>query len=239
MKWLAALVVVAPLAACEQPPDPHPINPSGGGGTGTSTKPDAAVFNDAALMVTGRVCLLSAPQKLTGCDATGAGDITVQLGTASTTTAIDGTFTLMRDAAAPGTDWIVSALDLKTSVIKFGTTTTLPSITNVNYDLMVTSLQATLTAGQGALMTRITHTGAAVAGATVVTLPASDSATYYDGPDLTSWQLEQTGPNGVAWVPSLQTGTAQLTVTSNAKQTSFAGHLVLEDAITFVLAEIP
>jgi hypothetical protein len=240
MKWLGALVVVSHLAACEKAPDPYPINPGGSGGTGTATMPDAPVFNDASSTITGRVCLLlTTPQSLTGCAASTAGGITVTLGTESTTTADDGSFTLMRPASTTDLYWYVSASDLKTSVIKYGSTTTLPSITTNDYDEMVTALNATVSTGQGALMTRITRMGSAVSGATVAALPAGDSIPYYDEPGVPGWQTQQTGSYGVAWLPSLPTGSVQLTVTSNAMQKSFAGNLVVANAITFVVAEIP
>lgn len=241
MKWLAALVVVSHLAACEKAPEPYPVSPGGGGGTGTGTLPDGAIdYSDASSMISGRVCLLlAAPHSLTGCAATSAGGITVTLGTETTTTDDDGSFTLMRPASTDDLSWVVSAVDLKTSVIKFGTTTTLPSIAELTYGQMVGALQATVSAGQGALMTRVTRLGAAVPGATVITAPQADSLVYYDGLNELDWQTQQTGEYGVAWIPSVPAEPAQLTITSEQMATVITGHQVVADAITFVLAEIP
>jgi hypothetical protein len=241
MKWLAALVLVAPLGACEKPSDPYPISPGGGGGsTGIDELPDGAIDDsDASLMIAGRVCVLSAtPHALAGCDATGADGITVTLGDEMTTTGDDGAFMIMRPSNTAGLSWRVSAVGFKTSVIKFGTSTTLPSIDELTYAEMLGALQATVTAGQGALMTRVTRLGAAVPQATV-SAAQQDSLTYYDGPSELEWQTLQTGSFGVAWIPSLPAGSAQLTVTSDETPTVITGHQVVADAITFVLAEIP
>lgn len=242
MKWLAALVVVSQLAACKTPPDPYPISPGGGGGsTGTEMMPDGAIdYSDASPTIAGRVCLLLAtPHALAGCATTGAAGITVTLGTEQATTAADGTFSIMRPAGTEGLSWVVTAVDIKTSVIRFGTTTTLPAIDDVTYEEMLGAQQATVADGDGALMTRVTRLGAAVPGARVVTAPPGESLVYYDGPNALDWQTEQTGGYGVAWIPSLPAGGTQLTITSEQMATVITGHQVVGDAITFVLAEIP
>ena len=237
MKWLVA---VALLAACsKEPSEGFPINP-GGGGTGSSFVPDAPPpADDGNTTINGKVCLLlSSPHTLATCATTAAGGISVTLGSAMATTSDYGSFTLMKPANTTNLFWRVSALGLEASAIKYGTTTTLPAIDSASYQEMVASTGATIGAGTGALMMRITRQGFAVAGATLAA-PSADSGIYYDGPSQTEWQQISTGTFGVAWAPSIATGTPSLTITSGSTDTVVMGQSVFADTITFVLTEIP
>ncbi|HEY5926789.1 MAG TPA: hypothetical protein VIV11_34115 [Kofleriaceae bacterium] len=239
MKWLPA---VALLAACgNEPSEGFPIHPGGGGGTGSSFRPDAPpIGSDAEMTISGRVCLLlAAPHTLGTCAATGADNLTVMLGTSMAVTAADGSFTIMRPAVTTDVVWRITGAGIVPSAIKFGTVTTLPAIDETGYDEMLVAMNATVTVGSGAIMTRVTRTGFAVSDATVVAQPAPDSEIFYDGADALTWETDATGTYGVAWMPSIATGNATLTITSGAVQTMVMAQPVFTDTITFVFAEIP
>lgn len=243
MKRLAAVILVAHLGACETPSDPYPITPGGGGGgTGTGTKPDAAVDGydgDGGGMITGRVCLLGTnPHRLGACAASGAGGNTVELGTATATTADDGTFVLTPIESTTDAMWIVSGANIKSSAIQFSSTKTIPVFDLAVYELMLGSLNIVEGTGNGALMTRITRAGARVADATIAVQPTADSVPYYDGVSETDWQDVATGAYGVAWIPSIQAGGVSVTVTADETSKVVTGNQVRADTITFVYADL-
>jgi len=176
------LVLVALLAACSKElSDGFPINP-GGGGSSTTHVPDApAASDDGGTMINGHVCLLLAtPQSLATCAGTGAGNFTVTLGSATAATADDGSFTILRPAVITDLVWFVSGTGLEKSAIKFGPTT-LPAIDTVGYQEMLQSTNATIGAGTGAIMMRVTRAGFAVSDATVTT---TDHVTRREGSGL-------------------------------------------------------
>lgn len=238
MNRLVVLALLAPLGACgKQSSDGYPVNPGGGGGVGSEFTPDAPVGDDGGTSINGRVCMVAPPSVIT-CAATGAGNLTVTLGTATTTTADDGSFTLTRPAITTGLVWRVSGTAIRAAAMKYSTATTIPAIDEDSYLTMLTATNATVGSNSGAVIARITRGGFAVAGAVVASQQA-DGQIYYDGPSITEWGLDATGAYGVAWVPSMLAGSATLTVTKDATQTMFAAQPVYADTVTFVLAEIP
>jgi hypothetical protein len=244
MKWSLAFLILA-LGACQEDKGSGvPSQPGGPGGSSGQTRPDAGGGGgDADLLITGRVCLLvDNPQTLSTCAASGVAGLTVALDGATALTADDGTFTIARPSGTVGLVWQVSGTDLVTSVMKFGAMgamPTLPAMPRVVYEQMIVAVNPPLGAGSGALMTRITRSGFAVSGATVTTRPPTDSITFYDGTSAIDWRTDATGSSGVAWIPSIVPGTAELIVTANATDTVFTNIPVVADAITFVFAEIP
>jgi hypothetical protein len=241
MKRLVLAALVAQLGACEKPSEDLPLNPGGGGGTGSQFTPDAAMIEtDASPLITGRVCFLLTNFNTPGTCAPEAGEFTVRLGSAMVQTALDGSFTLMRPTSTSGLTWLVSRGDAITSAIKYGATTTLPALEAQAYFDMVATNNVTRVDGNGAMMVRVRRAGVAVTGATVSTQPAPDpAAIYYDGQNDSVWETDTTHTFGVAWIPSLPVGSAQVTVTSNQVATVIAANPVFGDAITFVFAEIP
>jgi hypothetical protein len=242
MTRLALAALVVQLAACERASENLPPVPGGGGGTGSQFMPDADVGggDDGGATINGRVCLLlTNPHSLATCAATGASNFTVTLGTAMATTLDDGSFTLMRPTTTTGLVWRVTANGIVTSAIKFGAPTTLPALDSLTYQDMLASTNASIGAGTGAVMVRVQSGNFPVANATVAAVPAPDSGTYYDGPSYLEWQPDATGNYGVAWLPSVATGNVQLTVTANQMNHVLAAQPVFQNAITFVVAEIP
>jgi hypothetical protein len=235
------IVLAGLLAACsKEPSDDYPIQPGGGGTSGTN-RADAAVGHDGgSTTINGRVCLLlTNPHSLAMCATTGAAGLLVELGTATALTDDTGAFTLMRPAVTTGLVWRVAGTGVENAAIKFGTTTTLPVFdSNVYLDMLV-STNATIGAGTGALMMRATRGGFPITGATVAAQPLPDSEVYYDGPTELEWQQTATGAYGVAWIPSLGPANEMLTVTIGQTIAQLPPQPVFADTITFVLAEIP
>jgi hypothetical protein len=239
MKRLVLAALVAQLAACEPTDEMLPLNPGGGGGTGSQFLPDAATTDfDASPFITGRVCYLLSNLQTPGTCAPEQGDFGIRLGSSETTTAIDGTFTIMRPPSTTGLYWQVSRGDVITSAIKFGAATTLPVLDALAYQEMVTAMQPIVIVGDGAVMVRVRHAGAAVSGATVAAQPAPESSVYYDGASDLAWESDATGTYGVAWIPSAPVGGSQLTITANAMPTTVPT-TVFANTLTIVFAEIP
>lgn len=240
------LVAIALIAACsnEEAGVDFPIQPGGGGGVGGSTRVDAAV--DAAgdagdAEITGRVCVLVQDLRtLTNCATTGADNLTVTLGTSVATTAADGTFTIMRPTDTTGLSWLVTGDVIVSSRIAFGSTTTLPAFGEAAYLTMVSENQALTSEVTAGMVVRVRQAGAPVVGATVATVPDPGSLIYYDGVDDSTWETAVgTGSSGVAWIPSIASDSAQLTIVVDVDTMLAANVDLSANTITFVLAEIP
>jgi hypothetical protein len=237
-RLVALALAFASAGACSKPPDQdNPIQPGGNPGTGTQFRPDAAATGDGGTMITGRVCLLLVdPQTLVTCATSGAGNITVTLGTQSTLTADDGSFTIMTPASTTDLTWFVSGAGVQKSAVKFGTTTTLPAIDAVEYQVMLASVDAP--AGNSGIMLRVSRNGAPVPGA-IVTIPTAESTIFYDGLTDTSWETDATGDFGVAWAPVVAPSTASAMVMVGAMQTTVDAIPVFPETLTFAIAVVP
>jgi hypothetical protein len=239
MKWLVVLIA---LAACKENDEMLPLNPGGGGGTGSGTQPDAAdTSSDGGTMISGRVCYLLSNVHTLGTCAPEQGNFVVTLGSSMAFTAIDGTFTIMRPASTIGLYWTVArGLDVVSSAVKFGNATTLPVLNRLAYEDMVSATQPTVGPNSAALIARVTRAGAPVTGATVAAQPVPYSSVYYDGQTDVSWEQDaSTGPFGVAWIPSTPTGPTEITISAGTTPTVLTGFSVGNATVTFVFAEIP
>ena len=234
---LAVLALL--LAGCNQADDEmFPIQPGGTGGTGGSLRVDAAVdaSGDGGTTITGRVCLLvEQVHTLGNCAATGAGDLTVALGTETAMTTDTGSFTIDRPANTTNLLWTVTGQAITPSVMRFGTSTLLFAIDAAKYQQMLSAVQ--VTSEGGGVMMRISRADAPVAGATVATNPQV-APILYDGLDDVTWETTATGGNGVVWLPSVPVGDVDLTITAGTTQTPVADVPVLANAVTFVFAAI-
>ena len=219
-----------------------PLNPGGGGGTGSGTQPDAAEMStDGGTMISGRVCYLLADLHTLGTCAPEQGNFVVTLGSSMAFTAIDGTFTIARPASTVGLYWTVSrGLDVVSSAVKYGNATTLPVLNRLAYEDMVAATQPTAGPNSAALIVRVTRAGAPVTGATVAAQPAPYSAVYYDGQTDVAWEQDaSTGPFGVAWIPSTPNAPTEITISAGSTPTVLTAFSVGNATVTFVFAEIP
>ncbi len=215
-----------------------PVHP-GGGGNGGIALADSGVENDgSSSSLNARVCLLADPRQPTVCGFSGAGELTVTLGSAMATTAPDGAFTIGKPASTSAV-WNVSGTGMQTSVMSLSDGNSIPALSITTYSDMLNAMNAVASAQTGAIIAQLTKSGVAVSGATVVSTPAPDSLVYYDGPSVTEWGVDATGPFGIVWISSLTAGTASLLVDTGGTQTNVTGIPVTAGAITFVFAEIP
>jgi hypothetical protein len=240
-----ALVLVgatfgALLGGCENEGGTHfPIVPGIGGEGSSMIMADAAVESDAASTeLAGRVCLLSDARAPGTCASSGADGLTVTLGSQTVTTGADGSFTMTRPTAT-NLVWSVSGTGVEPSAMRLSSGAKIPVVSTLLYADMIAGMNATITVDTGAIIARITHAGAPLAGAAVVATPVPDSETYYDGAGVADWNFDATGPFGVVWISSIATGTASLAVTAGAVQDTVGGIPVFAGTITFELAEIP
>lgn len=231
------LLLVALLGACEEERDGFPIMP-GGGGSGSSFVPDAAVEDDGGTELTGRACLIADPRAPTQCATSGADGLTVTLGSSTATTAADGSFTITRPS---GTNlvWFVNGTGVETSAMRASYGTTMPVIGSLVYGDMIAGMSAIVSVDTGAIIAQVRRAGAALTGAVAVASPQPDSATYYDGAGVADWELDATGSAGVVWISAIAPGTASIALDTGSVQGTIGGIPVFAGLITFELAEIP
>lgn len=225
------------LAACEEAGGMLPIAP-GGGGKGGATQPDAAVIDDGGTEIQGRVCLLADPRDPVTCAASGADGLTVTLGDQTATTASDGSFTIARPSGTNLT-WFVSGTGIEPSAMRAALGTTVPAIASLLYGDMIAGMSAIVTTEDGAIIAQLRRDDAAFTNAVATATPGPDSEVYYDGPAVSEWNFDATGPFGVVWISAIAPGIASLALDNGAVQTTVAGIPVFAGAITFELAEIP
>jgi len=237
------LAIVAALAACTHSGTPDlPVDPGGGGGAGGGGGgggSDAAV--DTSNQLAGRVCLAPDPRDLATCAATGAGGITVTLGTQTASTLGDGTFTMLIPQGS-ALVWHASGTTIVTSVMPAGARAEIPVLAQTTYNDLANGNGVVLAADQGAVMARVVHAGAPLAGARANASPASlQYGAFYDGTSSTVWLQSATGTHGAAWLPGLAApGNAAVSITPSGGSATAIGTLPIEaGAITFVVADIP
>jgi hypothetical protein len=230
------VAVLLALAACGDDGSMLPINP-GGGGPGGSTNPDAAVQDDGGANIAGRVCVLVDARALSSCASSGAGGLTVQLGTQMATTIDDGSFVITRPS---GTDlvWRVSGDGIEPSALPLASASTIPAIDSLLYDDMLAITNATLGSG-GALIARVGRSGTPSAGVVATASPQPSSEVYYDGASTLEWETDATGSSGIVWIPSIATGTASLSFDNGVNQTSLVDISIFSDTITFAYGTAP
>ncbi len=237
---LAATTLVAACGGDES--EGFPIMPSGGGG-GSSSRPDAAVDGgdgDANMTIAGRVCLINDVRAPATCASTGADGFTVNLGTAQATTAANGAFTLTRPTGSNlvwrvsgGTTIVPSALEYAIST----SSPSIPAIDRVLYEEMLASTGAAVATGAGAVIVRAARNDTPVAGLAAASSPAS--VVYYDGATPTDWELDITGTNGIAWIPTLPEGTASVTFDDGSATSTATDIPVFADTVTFRFHDVP
>jgi hypothetical protein len=239
---MRAVFAVALLAGCQNLHDPNPITPGGPAGPGSNTTEiDAREdIGDGGTELGGRVCLvtdLRSPSS--GCATSGADNITVTLGTKTTLTNQDGTFTI---EAPTGSNlvWHAAREDLITSAVSFSTDFTIPAITIDDYAELLGGNGVLLTPGQGSLIIRVVQAASLLAGATATVNPVSQFAPFYDGNSASSWDRDTTDVRGTIWITGASAGATVVAITPSVGATPVSNTFLVEDsAITFATVEIP
>ena len=236
-----ALLVLVVLAACH-PSDEndYPVTVGGGGfGGGQLAAPDAANGGDGGPSLVARVCLMTDPRDQGSCAATGAGGLTVTLGTSIATTADDGTFTIARPAST-SLVWVITGTTIVPSVMSFAAQPQVPAIPATLYAQLQGDNGVVPQAGQGAAMVRVVHGTVLVPSATVTISPAGIYATLYDGATPSGWTQSATGSFGAAWMPGVTAGTANITVTPQGGTSVVISQVpIVDGGVTFLTQEVP
>ncbi|MGE0548464.1 MAG: hypothetical protein AB7O24_32770 [Kofleriaceae bacterium] len=235
--WLLIVVV-----GCSNGGDnDYKIDHGGGGGViggdGDDSASDAGV-DSAADGITGRVCLVTDLRTLSPCANTGVADLLVQLGTKTTTTNDDGSFTIPTPSGS-NLLWRVTGANLAPSAMPFSTSKTIPAINADVYDDLLLSNGLILSGDQGSLMVRVTRDNTAVVGATATASPESAYAPYYDSNVATVWDQDETGSYGVAWIVGAEPGTTTITVTPDLGTAGMIELPVETGGITFGALALP
>lgn len=232
----AALLLVA--AGCGGDDGNHfPVNP-GGGGSGSSTLPDAGTDAGEGTTIAGRACLLGDPRALTTCASTGADGLTVTLGDKTALTTVDGSFVIDRPTGT-GLVWRVSGTGVESSAMPQATSKNIPVISSLLYGDMLASTNAIVAAGDGAIIMRVATAGTGVAGVIATPSPQPDSLVYYDGASATDWRFDSTGAFGIVWVPSILAGTASVALAHGSAQSTVVNIAVYANTISFAFAAAP
>ena len=238
--WL--LVVLVACKSSDGDDGEFPVLPGGGnGGAGTvldaGLPPDTA-DPDAGTQLTGRVCLVSDLRALTTCAATGAGNITVTLGTRTATTMDDGRFTIATPVST-NLVWRASGAGIVSSVMAFGTTTSIPAIGIRDFNDLMNANSVVQQADEGAVVARIVRNGTPQTGATAASTPLAQFPTKYDGATPLAWTELATGAAGTAWLPGVPIGTATIAVTPASGTAADVDVRVEDQAITYVTIDLP
>jgi hypothetical protein len=209
--------------------------PSGDAQMGDSGTPAPV---DAALIV-GRVCLANDPRKLNECATTGANGLTVRLGSETTTTSADGTFTIK---ASSGT-WRVTGSNIVTSIMVLADYE-IPAILRTSYDAMVAAslVPPMLNPGEGSVMVQVIRNGVGSGlQATGFSVPTSTFFPRYDSDASPSaWVTDTTHGAGTIWIPGIDVGMANITVdTATAAPITQTGLPIVDGAITFTTFIFP
>jgi hypothetical protein len=241
MKLVWTVVV---LAACHPGGgDDYPVHPGGDDTPGTEGRIDAAIpdGSDAAATISGRACVLTDLRDLTSCATTGAGGLTVTLGSQTATTADDGTFTITAPAGSMLV-WHVggSVADVMPSVMPFGATPQIPVVTTADYLDALNSNSVVLAPGQqGSAFVRVVRGTAAVSGATAVASPTPTYPAFYDGATSQSWNQGATGARGMVWIAGADAGSLTVTVTPPLAADVPITVPVEADSVTFATLDVP
>lgn len=237
------VLLLATLAACQASSgDDFPVEPGGPGPGGTGMVRDAALVDafdpDAIQMIAGRVCLVTDLRALSTCAPGGAGNITVTLGTQSTTTSDSGTFTIVKPA---GTDlvWRASGAGIVSSVVPFGPSNVIPAIGDVGYIDLQNANSVVIVEGQGSIVARIVRNTTAQAGVVASVSPVAAYAPKYDGSTPLAWRELATGAAGVAWIAGAAPGTNVVTATPASGAAAMQSVIVEDQAITYITLDLP
>lgn len=240
MVRLSACAVLALVACHPGSDDSFPIVPQGDD-TVITPAPDAPpsdAFGDAAVGITGRVCVVSDLRSLASGCATNLMGITVTLGTESTTTLADGSFTLtIPNGEMPGPLWTASGVGFMTSNVKAGGPNLIPMVSTTRYDEVLGSNGMALAGGEGSIIARVVRAGAALPGITATTNPAARYVTHYDGATALDWDQGATGSTAVLWVPGVGVGNVTVTLAPGSIPPIVLP--VADQAITFATFDIP
>lgn len=192
-------------------------------------------------MLQGRVCLVTDLRDVSTCASTGAGGLTVALGTKSATTLADGSFSI---EAPVGSDlvWQVSGASIQTSIAPFSAMSSIPVITTLDFLQLESDHSVLEVVGQGSVLAHVVFADSPKVPVVMAKATASPLGAYlplYDGSVAGLWTQNFTGAFGAVWVPGLLAGTVALTIAAPGGATKTINGLpVVDRAITFATVAI-
>lgn len=236
MRGLALLLVVA--VSCKTETN-YPVGGGGGGGGGGTFHPDAPGDGAGSGSAMARACVLTDPRDLTSCAGSGAAGLTVRLGSATATTADDGSFTIARPT---GTNvvWDVTGSTVVESVTPYAGQTKISVMDATMFVQLQSDVGAQPVASTGAVLARVLRGGAPVTGEAAIVSPANLMGSYYDGATPSLWTQTATGAFGTVFEPNVPTGTATLTLSAAGTVQGTISQIPITDGgVTFVVGELP
>jgi hypothetical protein len=245
MKALTAGLLLL-LVGCRDDVEMFPVNPGGGGSglSGTGFVDAGIELGDGNLspMISGRVCFLKIDARNPrACESTGAGGLTVTLGSFTAITTSDGSFSIRRPT---GTDlvWNVTGSTIVPSVMSLSAEALIPAIDEGLYAEMLGATLATDFDGTvGGIINRVTRAEDPLDGVVASVEQSQSGNTFYDSGDPLAWALNSaTGQLGAIWVPdvSVADGFARMVVNDGTDHL-IDGIPVVAGAVTFVFTELP
>lgn len=214
-----------------------PDGRTGGGGTDAATDAgaDATPLATDAALFDGRVCLLTDVRDFETCATTGAGGLTVRLGTATTTTAADGRFTIAAQTGA-GLVWRITGANIVSSYEPLADYF-IPTMLKTDFDAMRAASadpDVTLVPGEGSMMVFVSRNGAGVSGITA-TSSAAFYKPFYDGSTEYAFTQTSTMSAGIIWVPGMDVGNGSISVFEGASTTpsGTASGPIFDGGVTF------
>lgn len=236
------LLLLVLLVGCHPSDMDYPVGGAGVHGGGGTRFVDAATDGSASGPIMATACVLTDARDLTSCATTGAAGLTVTLGTATATTAADGSFTIARPTTA-GAVWDVtgSAMGVVESVTAFTGQTRIP----VMELTMLTDLQningQPRVAGTGTVLARVARGGTPVQGETAQLAPLAAYDPLYDPATATApWLTQATGALGTVFVDGVTPGTVTMTLAAaGMTQLTISAIPIADSVVTFVFAELP
>jgi hypothetical protein len=235
MKLSAILLLL--ITGCMSPDDPgYPIEtPSGPGSSGGGT-------SSSASRVSGRVCVLADPTLMSACAINGASGLTVAMGSATTTTNTDGTFSLTsNDPVSATTNLAITGAGIVPSQATVNSTNIVPVMNQQLWDNMVLATGISPEPQTGTIIANVVNgQGEPAMGVGATSSPTGTAGPFFDGTGATPFTLDATGARGVVMFPNVATGGPTSLTFSNAQNESTVdGIQVVDGGITFVDARLP
>lgn len=237
------VLLVLALVGCQGGSEMYPVDPGGPNPGGVGMMVDAASIDapdpDAGNFLMGRVCLVTDVRGL-DCAGSGAGGITVTLGTNSALTTATGAFSIVTPTGS-NLVWRATGTDMVKSVMAFGPSKTIPIISTQTYLDLQNSSSVTINPGMGSIFARVVKGAAATpqAGATATVDPVAAFAIKYDGNAPLNWTELSTGAAGTVWIPGAGPGANTVTITPASGATAMEMLTVEDQAITYATIALP
>ena len=228
MTRLALPLLLAIVGCADSDDGDYPVEPTGDDYT---TLPGGNTSMPGTL--SGRICISNSIANLSQCRHDDLEGFTVAIGGNTTTTDINGNFTLPTPSGSL-LSFTVTGPGAVTTTTPYSPSTTLPVIDADVYARALASNQIFASEGEGAILGTAMRNGQPARDITVTSNPTGSFSPLYDtdGPDL---GVNATGARGVFWVPGLATGATGLTFRdSGGAETTVAGVQVVNGGVTIL-----